>query len=193
MYTYAKTLWDDTSNFDLLAREYFSAAFGEEGEACRAYMAELSRLFDPLYLRGDRALSHEHGENDEPVTWHQGPDTERATNAQAANRLARVPDVVDEFRPIIERNRASSDPTRAKSWEYLAFHADVVKRLALALRARANSDMVKARIHWADVVDYVQRNEDALQPVLDVYLFVATLGRLFAAADAQGGTAAGEA
>ncbi len=180
MYTYAKTLWDDSADFESLASDYFCAAFGAEGEACREYMAELSMLFDPPYLRGDRVLTHEHGRSDEPLTWRQRPGAESVVSQQVAERLASIPAVVDAFWPTIARNRVSDDATRAKSWEHLAHHADVAKGLALALEARAKGDADQASTLWGEVADYVQRNEDALQPVLDVYLFVATMGRLFA-------------
>ena len=54
MYVMARTLWDESVDVDGLAAEYFPAAFGADGEAARAYLAEMSRLFDPPYLRGNR-------------------------------------------------------------------------------------------------------------------------------------------
>src|SRR5262245_10577055 len=44
------TLWDKTRDFDAMARDYFTAAFGSEGDAALAYLTELSGLFDPEYL-----------------------------------------------------------------------------------------------------------------------------------------------
>jgi hypothetical protein len=87
--------------------------------------------------------------------------------------------VIAAFRPVIERNSASASVCWAKSWEYLSYHADLSEGLARALRARAAGDADKARELWAEVADLAQRNEMALQPVLDVLEFNRTLGRAF--------------
>ena len=166
MHVMARTLWNEDASFDDLASYYFEAAFGADGEACREYMATLSRLFDPPYIRGDTAI------------W-SSTTTEGDVNTEAAEKLGRIPQVISEFLPIIERNRASSDPCRAKSWEYLAYHADIAAALSNALKARAEGDVESARALWDLVEDMVQKNEDELQPVLDVFEFVETLRRKF--------------
>ena len=166
MYVMARTLWDDSVEVDGLATEYFSAAFGEEGELCREYMATLSRLFDPPSLR--RGVQ----------TWGRGREVAGA-DPDAVARLGNIPGVIDAFGPCIERNMQLENACRAKSWEYLAYHADISKALARALQARARGDDDEAHRLWHEVVDLVQRNEMALQPVLDVFEFNRTLGRVF--------------
>jgi len=166
MYVMARTLWDEDAKFDDLARYYFEAAFGAEGEACREYMATLSRLFDPSAIRGDIS------------TW-SGKSTESDVNTEAAEKLGRIPQVVSEFRPVIERNRTSNDACRARSWEILAYHADIAMALSKALKARTEGDAASASTLWDQVEDMVQKSEDELQPVLDVFEFVRTLGRKF--------------
>ena len=61
----------------------------------------------------------------------------------------------------------------------LRLHADVSRELAAAFQARAQGDLPAARAAWARTADIVQRNEDFLQPDLDVFEFVHTLGRKF--------------
>jgi hypothetical protein len=51
--------------------------------------------------------------------------------------------------------------------------------LALAFQARAEGNRDAARARWETLADWVQRNEDAVQPVLDVFEFVHTLERQF--------------
>ncbi len=65
MHVMAQTLWDDTADVAGLAAAYFAAAFGPDGDTACAYLAEMSRLFDPPYLRGDRAARR--GAEDEHV------------------------------------------------------------------------------------------------------------------------------
>ncbi len=55
MVVMGRTLWNDTLSFDEIARDYFAAAFGAEGRRAQEYLAQLSELFDPPYLRGGAA------------------------------------------------------------------------------------------------------------------------------------------
>ncbi len=151
------TLWNRERDFDEMARDYFAAAFGPDGEACRAYLEQLGDLFDPAYLRGEK------------------PDGD----AEAAGRLKRVPALVDAFRPVIERNVESANPCRAASWAYLRHHADMAVALAGALEARAMGDTDEASKRWQAVQQMVWEREDALHAVLDVWLFTKVMNRLF--------------
>jgi hypothetical protein len=51
--------------------------------------------------------------------------------------------------------------------------------LALAFKARAEGNRNTAHARWEELADFVQRNEDAVQPVLDVFEFVHALERQF--------------
>jgi hypothetical protein len=166
MYVMAKTLWDETADFDDLAKAYFNAAFGPDGDLCREYMAALSRLFDPPYVRDDIAV------------W-SGKSAASATNTAAAERLDKIPGLIADFRSVIQRNAQVDDSCQARSWQYLLHHADVAELLSRALKARAQGHMEEASELWYQVEDMVQKNEDTLQPVLDVFEFVETLGRKF--------------
>jgi hypothetical protein len=176
MYVMARTLWDERADFDTLAREYFAAAFGPDGETCRQYMEHLSQLFDPPYIRGDKGAPL--GQEQELHLWYLSGAT-AGVDEQAAQRLAEIPGVIGAFRPVIERNRAARELCWAKSWEYLAYHADLIALLASAFEARATGEQEEARRLWAQAADFAQRNEDALQPALDVFEFVHTLQRKF--------------
>jgi hypothetical protein len=158
MYVLGKTLWNDEADFMQLAREYFSASFGEEGEACLTYLEKVSNLFDPLYMRGEKSR----------------------LSSEAAEKLRSVQEAVNEFQLVLDRNLSSElHPTIAKSWEYLQLHANIISLLASALEARAEGRAEEARQLWAQTSDYVQRNEDLYQPVFDVFLYIQTLHKMF--------------
>ena len=176
MWVMAKTLWDENVTFEALARDYFDAAFGPDGEACRAYMARLSELFDPPYLRGDKSAIQ--GEEKDLHVWILAGARADA-NAEAAARLGEIPGVIAAFRPVIERNLSAADACHAKSWAYLAAHADLATLLALAFKARAEGHLEEARHQWERTADLAWRSEDALQPVFDTFVFTLTLGSRF--------------
>lgn len=148
LYGMARALWDKTADFDAVADEYFTAEYGDAAADVRAFLEELSRLFDPPYLRGERPrLSEEH-----------------------AARFDRIPAVVAEFRAAHPEVRVSSErePLRA-----LAVHSDICTLLALLLSRRARGeeygDLVEA------IRALVQRNEMLVQCRLDVWNYLANL------------------
>ena len=175
----ARTLWNEDVDFDALARDYFAAAFGAAGEAAREYLARLSQLFDPPYLRGDRREDSRRDLDTDSHVWILDPSAHAGVDEEAAQRLGQIPALIDSFRPAIEANLALADPCHARSWQYLAHHAEITLGLARAFKARAEGQLDLARSAWDQVADMAWRKEDALQPVLDVFEFVGTLGSRF--------------
>lgn len=151
------TLWNKSLEFDALAEDYFRSAFGADGLACLEYCRELSRLFDPPYLRGEKPRR----------------------DAAVAEAYTRLPAAIASFRPVIQRNLDSTDPCHARSWHYLDAHAEICLHLAQALRHRAAGDDQAAAQAWAAAERLVQEREPALHAVLDVYEFTRVLGALF--------------
>ena len=158
----ARTLWDDSLALEEITRDYYASAFGEDADQAGSYLASLSRLFDPPYLRGERIDGDE----------------------EAAQRLDQVPALVDAFQPTIDRNQQHPNPAVRASWRYLAYHADYCRLLARCLANRARGNREAAEAQWHEFAAYVQQIEPAVQPVLDVFECLQTLGgRLFGIRD----------
>lgn len=157
MYIMGRTLWDSSLDFNVIRDSYFQRAFGIDWEKCRDYMVDLSKLFDPPYLRKEKEI----------------------VSSEAAERFSGICTFVDEFRKVIDSNVSSENPCHAASWNYLKHHSDLCCILALVLEARALGNNAKASAIWKLAEKYVQEHEDNFQTVLDVYLFVSTIkGRL---------------
>jgi hypothetical protein len=152
-----RALWDPSLAFRAIAEDHCRAAFGADGPACLAYLEDLSRRFDPPYLRRERP--------------ERDPDQ--------AQRYADLAAAIDAFRPTIRRNLDAGDACRARSWHYLNRHADLCLLLAEALRHRAAGDDEAAWQAWTATARYAQEREGDLHPALDVYEFVHVLERLF--------------
>jgi len=157
MVVMGRTLWNKNLELDAIAEDYFRSAFGVDGLACLEYCRELSRLFDPPYLRGEKPRHA----------------------AAAAEAYARLPAAIASFRPVIQRNLDAADPCHARSWHYLDAHAEICQHLAQALRHRAAGDDQAAAQAWAAAERLVQEREPDLHPVLDVYELTRVLGTLF--------------
>jgi hypothetical protein len=151
------TLWDKSRDFDTLARDYCAAAFGPEGTAVLAYLTQLSELFDPAYLRGEKGLE----------------------DTQAAPAFGHIADVVASFLPTIERNIDNASVCWSRSWLYLRHHAEMATALASALHKRAQGNATTAQQEWQALKQRVWQKEDELHPVLDVYLFTRVYDGIF--------------
>ena len=151
------TLWNKRCDFDRLAADYFAAAFGPDSAKCHEYLTQLSELFDPVYLRGEKP----------------------AESAEAATSLARIPDFIAAFRPVIEKNVQAQNPCWVTSWRYLQHHANIYEELSQALEARARGDQAVAWQRWQAVEEMVKSHRDVLHPVLDDFFFLRVNGGRF--------------
>ena len=147
MHVLGHTLWTGQADFDGDAAAYFPAAFGDGADAARAYLSGLSERFDPETLRGEK-----------PVR-----------TPEAAARYAALPAYIDAFLPVIERNRSAADPVQARSWEVLAFHAALCRRLAAVLYEAAAGTPETMDAAWAAAHDFACAHELRFRREFDVF------------------------
>ena len=152
-----RTLWDRDLPFDEIADDHYRAAFGKDWRKVKRYTQQLSDLFDPPLVRGER---------------------DEAGRRRAADKLARVGGLIQSFQPAIEANRDLSDPCHAKSWSYLGEHARLCLALAPAIELTARGDEEAARHAVEKLVDLAQRQERRLHPVFDLYVFMHAVPRM---------------
>lgn len=157
MYVMGNMLWDDTLELSVIGEDYFSRSFGPEGKECIRYLTLVSELFDPPYLRGEKSL----------------------VNDETPKSLFKVRKVIKEFCKIIEENLNIGNECQALSWRYLSLHAHICYLLSFALEARALGNGEIAMELWKVLKDYVQKNEDSLQKVFDVFMFINVMERKF--------------
>lgn len=165
MYLMGQTLYDASASFDGLAEDFFTRCYGSDGEKCRAYMAELSRLFDPAYLRGRGASKP--GVLKEYV------------NAEAAKKLRQVEPLVRDFRKVIEANLHSGVRCMDVSWKMLLPHGELCEKMAEAYVARAEGNFDEARALWEKTLDFARMCDLQLQDVFDVCTFVHAIANKF--------------
>lgn len=143
MYAMARGLWDKTSRFEDVVREYFEAAFDEDAEAVAVYMRTLSALFHPPYLRGEL------------------PQEDLALAAD----FAKIPRVVAQFRrDYLETNRDKSP-----AWKYLTYHADVCVLLSEILQLQASGQTEAAADRGKELQQYLRQTEQFTHPVFDTH------------------------
>ena len=155
MYLMGQALFDSSITFNDMVNYYFEKAFGEDWKQCLDYMAELSLLFNPVYIR-DRVWLN--------------PNSD-AENKAAIERFKKIAPLVEKFKPVIEKNLSCQIRTIARSWQYLVFHAGLVIRLADALMVNAQGNLEQGRKLWEETMDYASRGEDSVQDAFDLYTF----------------------
>ncbi len=144
-------LWSGEADYLARTEKYRRAAYGEDGDAVSAYLARLSREFDPPVLRGEK-----------PVR-----------SAGNAERYRSLPAFIDGFLPTVRKNLDRDlPPVQHRSWECLAFHAEVCRNIAGVLAACAENDVSGATEKWEKLKAFVCENESRFQREFDVFEFI---------------------
>ena len=138
-YAMAKALWDEKSDFEDVCREYYSAAFGEDGKEVDEYLHRLSDLFDLGTVTEDK-------------------DSERfIKNCNEAKELIR------SYTEEKLKKNASVNP----SWKYLLHHAEYCLAYADLAIAAAMHDEAEYKKQTESFKELVWRQRPYLHHVYD--------------------------
>jgi tetratricopeptide (TPR) repeat protein len=153
----AEALWDEQADFEEVAQKYFRDAFGQDGEAVRSYMRQLTEAFDPVYIRGEKP-------------W---------VNPENAAKLASVPEILEAHRPLIAKNAADQSLPKGvrASWGYLQYHSELCALTAEAFLKKAQGNFKEALEALEEVLRYARSHEKRLHRIFDVLLFQDTVTR----------------
>ena len=141
MYCMAKTLWNKEETFEDIVKEYYTVAFGEYAKDVENYLSNLSKLFNPEVLRGEKAF-----EAEEMIVQYKK---------------------AKENVEVFKENYISKMAETSKVWEYLLYHAEMVKIYADIYIARfnKNDEECKAKIEFFN--EFVEKTREFTDIVLD--------------------------
>ncbi len=148
LYAMAKGLWDKRSSFNKISAEYFSAAFGERGAEVEQYMATLSALFDPPYIRREKPLNP----------------------AQIDQNCQKIRKVIADFKA-----RCLEEQEPSSAWKILRYHAALCLKYADVLEAYAGTKTAdrqrakEALLHYAKEIE--RDTHFAFDPVIYQAIF----------------------
>jgi hypothetical protein len=154
----ARKLWRKDLSLEDIARDYYASAFGPDWSLCRDYLERISESFNPAWL-----------------TLFSPKRKSTAVPPGADSKLIGVRDLVEQFRPVIERNLNLPDSGQARSWKYLAHHAAICLPLSEAIRAEIAGDLATAASHWRKIRTLAIEGEAETHPAFDVYLFLLSM------------------
>lgn len=156
MYIMSQTLWDDGINIDKVIEEYFSDAFGTDGRLVKGYLESLSELFPFILTIKERPLPQE-----------------------VIDSFGKIREMIKEFDSVIARNISSVSGPISKSWLYIKYHREIVSKLLSILEKISKNEVNLALDEWQKLKHFLQKEEDVLQPVFDLFEFINVFERAF--------------
>ncbi len=152
-----KGLWKGNLDFKKSEKEYFEAAFGVDAELAQEYLETLSRLCTPEYVRLERPR----------------------LDPKAAEAFAQIPAVIEQFRPVMQRNLRLPNFAQARSWFYLSQSAPLYELLAKMLYAKATGNDEGALCLWKEVKNAAYLLELSAPTAFEAHQFNVSFERLF--------------
>jgi hypothetical protein len=159
-------LFDEKLQYEDYVSKYFDAAFGKGAKEAREYLENISKIFDPVKLRStESVVLQDTGSGSEVVrnSIKNNPETEE--------RLKKIAPTVDAFMPTIEKYMTLDNSCHKESWKILFYHAEYCRRLAEVYITLAKGDVDGAKALKDDMIDYLSKVEDEIQPYFDLVLF----------------------
>ncbi len=173
MAIYGETLFDRELDLEEYTARYFEKCFGKDAKKARAYLEEISAIFDPDKLRvSDDVVVVDTGTGGglKQQGFIGNPDT--------VERISKIYDCLEEFHPIIENDRAEEAECVQESWRILNLHQEYCRMYAEVFIALGKADKSLATEKVDVLKDWLGKNEDKFQPYLDLVLFIQKLDRM---------------
>ncbi len=161
-------MFDTAIETDSFIDNYFSDAFGSDHMAAKEYLNNISASFDLDALTQHTDITaQDTGVGLENQTKKAGI----IGNTAVGDVIAGVPEIVDEFAKIVEKNLAAEDKCHRESWKILAYHGEYCKRLSAIYVALSREDFDKANALLDEIMDYLSEVEPEIHPYFDLVLF----------------------
>ncbi|MCK4624781.1 MAG: hypothetical protein KAV00_05680, partial [Phycisphaerae bacterium] len=82
-----------------------------------------------------------------------------AQQRKCVGKLKKIPALIENFQPMIERGMSLAEPAQARSWKYLKYHGRMSLLLCRYLLAMCSGQADEAKRRAWDFIEYVRRNE----------------------------------
>lgn len=165
-------LFDEELQFDDYAERYFKASYGEDWKEAMDYLENITNIFDPVSLRTTESVVLQDTNTGDEVVKNSIKN-----NPETAERLKGIKPLVESFKACVEKNRNLENICHKESWKILFYHGEYCIRLADIYIALANGDEEKTNKLFEDMIDWISRIEDEVQPYLDLVLFKQRIGQ----------------
>ena len=153
-YVYGESLFDSSVDFEYLAEDYFSHAFGENWKQVYDFLIKIRDHIDFVYMEGNDSADPEKG---------------MFYNPGMSELAKKVPDIVDEFKITLDQN--INQPYRASSvaWQLIEHFCVYVKMLAKAIEYNASGDVENAKLAAQAMYEEMSKHEPYIERWFDQY------------------------
>ena len=124
-YVYAATLMDREADFDAVAEDYFSHAYGKDWKQAMALLQKISDTFDFAYMEGTQSKNPEISDYYNP---DRVPQLQKIFELAAMERNLAQKHLVMEYRP------------QTVSWRLLLLHAEYIEKWAQLMIEKAQGN-----------------------------------------------------
>jgi hypothetical protein len=165
----AETLFDEKMDYDAFAEDHLYHTYGEDVAAAKRYLEQITEIIDPVTMNVDYKAAgiEEAGIGSES----DGKGKPWQNNAAFAAELEKIPAVIEEILPFIEKNEASETAVHARSWFYLRHHTFIVENVAKIYHEGALGNIEKAREMYFSFMDELSGREMEIHEAFDLFLF----------------------
>ncbi|MBR4863424.1 MAG: DUF4838 domain-containing protein [Oscillospiraceae bacterium] len=151
-YIYAATLMNRDVDFDTVAEDYFSHAYGADWKQAMQLLQKISDAFDFAYMEGTKS-------KDEQISAYYNPDH--------VPQLKKVYELAALERNMAQKHLSMEYRPQTISWRLLLRHAEYIEKWAAIMIAKAEGDNYKALAMAKDFCDDFGRHEPELQRYFD--------------------------
>ena len=143
-YVYARTMFDTSYTFEELKKEYFGAAFGEDGLKIADYLERLGKAIGFEYLEGERSDAPEDN------LFYAPSHVDSIKSAKA---------IISEGRELIAKNYNMPYRMGTYSVRLLELHADYADMLTDVFVAKAAGDDAEADVRYKTLMEEMGKRE----------------------------------
>ncbi len=143
-YVYARAMFDLSVSFEDLKRDYFTAAFGEDGMKVADYLERLGNAIGFEYLEGERS---------------DAPEDNLFYAPSHVDTIKSAKKIINEGRELIEKNYNMSARAQTCSYRLLELHADYADMLTDVFVAKAAGDDNEADERYKRMMEEMGRRE----------------------------------
>lgn len=146
-YVMGKMLWNKNLDYNQLKDEYFTAAYGKDGQIVYNYLETLSEQSSCDYFNaiGSRI------------------------NPEMYLKYQCIEGVCNEFLGKIKENLINTDDIQRDFYKVLSYHREYCLILAKGLGSLCVGKEAAAQEMWEELLNYIRIHEENYEPYLDVY------------------------
>ena len=163
----------DTENY---INGYFEDAFGEDWKTAKEYLEKVSASFDLEAMAQNTDITAQDTGVEDKLSKKAGI----FGNEAVGDVIAKLPEIVDAFVPIVEKNLAAADKCHKESWRILTYHGNYCKGLSKIHFALSRNDTESANKSFKELIEYLSEVELEIDLYFDLCLFVQRTNQVIA-------------